>query len=497
MVDILLQIGAAKLVVSAALAGLAWVVQRRVGHPAVVHPLWLMVLVVMLLPAVVAIPVLPGKSGAARVIVGDTVVVSASATQPDIGATSRESTGPGTPHPGLITANGKAALAIVWLGVAAVLLGWTLVRALSFRRWLVRSSRAAPRELRQEAAEIGHRLGLVRMPQLCTVTARVSPMVCWTGGRVRLVVPSFLLESLDRQELRAVLAHELAHVRRRDHLVRWIEWLACSSFWWNPVAWWARREMRAAEEASCDALGAAAVESGPRAYARSLLGALEAMSTRPRFSAPAFASGVTSGQSSDSLEKRLRMLATHRPGDRTPRWFRPAVAVVALCLLPLGLVYCGTANQTSTEVVEESRLPPSGTNMVVLPGRNRPDSTEMKELWGRAPVYAYWIFAASGYVGPYALADAPVQPVECRLAPEEPDEDVRDESMATCARAMSRDLRGTGVSDDRNVCVVWGSKSRGWRGICESWEPEERHRFRGNGSGSVLLEPIAIAGSGR
>ena len=41
----LLQIGAAKLVVSVVLAGLAWAVQRRVRHPAVTYPLWLLVLV--------------------------------------------------------------------------------------------------------------------------------------------------------------------------------------------------------------------------------------------------------------------------------------------------------------------------------------------------------------------------------------------------------------------------------------------------------------------
>lgn len=67
MVDVLLQIGAAKLLVSAVLAGLAWLVQRRVGQPAVAHPLWLLVLIALLLPAVVAVPVLPGEGGAAAV----------------------------------------------------------------------------------------------------------------------------------------------------------------------------------------------------------------------------------------------------------------------------------------------------------------------------------------------------------------------------------------------------------------------------------------------
>ncbi|MDE2752070.1 MAG: hypothetical protein OXI83_05785, partial [Gemmatimonadota bacterium] len=62
MVDILFQIGVAKLVVSVLLAGVAWAVQRRVDHPGVAHRLWMVVLVALLLPAVVAIPVLPGSA---------------------------------------------------------------------------------------------------------------------------------------------------------------------------------------------------------------------------------------------------------------------------------------------------------------------------------------------------------------------------------------------------------------------------------------------------
>jgi len=355
----------------------------------------------------------------------------------------------------------------------------------------------APGELLHVATEVGRRLELARMPQVNTTTAHVSPMVCWTGGRVRLVIPSFLLSSLERNELRAVLAHELAHVRRRDHLVRWIEWLACSAFWWNPVAWWARRELRSAEEASCDALGAAAVQSTPRDYARSLLQVLDVMSAVPSPATPTFASGVTSGRGSDSLERRLKTLVSGRSSDRSPRWVRSAGAVAAVCLLPLGLVYCASTDPTTTKALEESPMPSPGTTAAVLPGPSRPDSMELKELWGGDSVYAYWIFASSGHFGPYALADAPIQPVECRLQPEMPDQDARDKAMTACARAMSQNLLGTGVSDDRNVCVLWGSKASGWRGICEGREPEVRHRLHGNSSGSVLLERIAVAGSTR
>lgn len=222
MIDVLLQIGIAKLLVSSVLAGLAVVVQRRVRHPAFIHRFWLLVLVALLLPAVVAIPVLPGEGAAAAVGMDGSGIAPHPTAQVPADATNVARTELDTPFPVRIPDDARAGLVITWLLGTALLLGWTLFRVLRFRHWLVRSSQPAPPELRDEVSEIGRRLGLTRTPAAQTTSARVTPMVCWTGGRVRVVVPSFLLASLDRHELRAMLAHELAHVRRRDHLVRWI-----------------------------------------------------------------------------------------------------------------------------------------------------------------------------------------------------------------------------------------------------------------------------------
>jgi len=495
MIDTLLQIGVAKLLVSCVLAGLALGLQRRVGHPAVIHRFWLLVLLALLLPAVVAIPVLPGDAGTAAV--GDDGVVLSS--DPTAQGPADAIGGPraelGTSLATRIT-DAKAGLVIMWLLGTALLLAWTLLRVLRFRHWLVRTSQPAPPELRDEVSEIGRRLGLTRMPALHTTSARVSPMVCWAGGRVRIVVPSFLLASLDRHELRAMLAHELAHVRRRDHLVRWIEWLACSAFWWNPVAWWARREVRAAEEASCDALGAAALESKPREYARSLLGVLKVMSTPPPAHTPVFASGVMSGRNSTSLERRLRMLVKGRAGTQAPRWARPAGLAVAACLLPLGLVYCDTA-VVAPEALEVSPepLPIAAAEVVALVDLNRTDprAAQRNEPGEEEPSLSYWVFnTGASIVGPIPLAEAPVRPLACRLDPQESDEGARDEAMGVCAGAMSNHLGRTGGHNEGNVCVAWGSRTSGWRGVCDAWGPMQRDRSPGRLTDIPLPERVRI-----
>jgi len=115
---------------------------------------------------------------------------------------------------------------------------------------------------------------------------------------------------LDRGERRTLLTHELAHYRRRDHWVRWIELAATLLFWWDPVCWWARREMRDAEEQCCDAWVLWALPHALRQYAGALLQTVEFVSaplnTAPvRLPVPALASGM--GQFSH-LKRRFIML---------------------------------------------------------------------------------------------------------------------------------------------------------------------------------------------
>ena len=318
MIDILLQIGATKLVLAVALAGVAWVVTRRVVRPATAHALWLMVLVAMLVPAVVPVRVLPEEAA---------VEVVAELEDSPLVVDYPGADGQVVGLKGVLSRNGKPLVALVWLLGSAGFFGWTLVRTVRFQRTLSRAARPAPR-LQQLATEIGLTLGLSRVPRVYTTSVRLPPMVWWAGSGVRILIPSVFLGQLDEMELRAMLAHELAHVRRRDYLVRIVEWLACSAYWWNPFVWWARRQLRSAEESSCDILAVSAVKSTQWRYARSLLRVVEVMSAddssghrlwRVRLLAgtrSAWRRG--SGRCSRRFSFRLRLGGFERPGGL--RW---------------------------------------------------------------------------------------------------------------------------------------------------------------------------------
>ncbi|MXW17483.1 MAG: M56 family metallopeptidase [Gemmatimonadetes bacterium] len=329
MSELLLQIGATKLAVSLVLAGMAWTVQRRVGRPGVSYHIWLLVLVVLLVPAVVSLPVLPAEPAGMAVTPasGSADVVLAETTS---GPSRR--LGPG--------ALAGPALAITWLLGTIGLLGWSMVRTTRFRRVLAKASTRAAAQIQHEAAAIGRRLGLARVPEVLTADARVTPLVWWNGGKVRVLIPAWILTDLTRDELRAILAHELAHVRRRDHLVRWLEWFACSVFWWNPVAWWARRQLRIAEESCCDRLALEVAGSSPRSYANALLRVVAKASRSPGFHPPLPATAADGAGRTETLERRLRMIVSTDIRSPARRRVRAATWMAVLFALPFGLVYC-------------------------------------------------------------------------------------------------------------------------------------------------------------
>jgi beta-lactamase regulating signal transducer with metallopeptidase domain len=108
-------------------------------------------------------------------------------------------------------------------------------------------------ELNGLVRTLAGRLGLKRCPSVWLVPGALAPML-WTVGRApRLLLPTRLLERLDREQLQTLLVHELAHLWRRDHWVRFVELAALGLYWWHPVLWWARRELHEAEEQCCDA----------------------------------------------------------------------------------------------------------------------------------------------------------------------------------------------------------------------------------------------------
>jgi WD40 repeat protein/beta-lactamase regulating signal transducer with metallopeptidase domain len=221
-------------------------------------------------------------------------------------------------------------LGIVWLVGSAL---WLLLAALRIARFhrLLRHARPAPAPLRQQARILAEQMGLPRCPRLFLVPGPIPPMVWAAGGRPRLFFPATLLTRLSDEGKAALLVHELAHLRRCDHWVRWLQLLVTGLYWWCPLVWLARRELLRAEEECCDAWVVAELPGAAPAYALALLDTVDFLSgSRPAL--PALASGF--GRVG-VLKRRLRMIINGGTPRGLSRSCRLTVAAIAAALLPL------------------------------------------------------------------------------------------------------------------------------------------------------------------
>ena len=174
-----------------------------------------------------------------------------------------------------------------------------------------------------------------------SVCLKISNLVSvpMTMGWIRPVVlfPAVLLTGLSTGEIELLLAHELAHIRRRDYLVNLLQTVVETLFFYHPVIWRISRLMRQERENCCDDL-VASQSTEALAYAKVLL-QLETL--RPNGTALASA-----GNGGSLLERIQRLIGEPAPASTM------GVPVLLVLLSVLGAV-------TAASVVAAQQQAPS------------------------------------------------------------------------------------------------------------------------------------------
>ncbi len=190
-------------------------------------------------------------------------------------------------------------------------------------------------------------LGVSQRVRLLLDAKRTIPVV-WGIFRPRLVLPAEAEEWGTRQ-LRSVLLHELAHIRRRDIAVQLLTQVACALHWFNPLVWLAAWRLHVERERACDDL---VLASGVRAsdYAEHLLHVATSLQGARWTSACGLAMARPS-----SLEGRLLAVLSDRLNRR-----RVTAALAAVALL-LGAAVAIPLAMLRAE--EEPWVSPSGAHI--------------------------------------------------------------------------------------------------------------------------------------
>ncbi len=169
------------------------------------------------------------------------------------------------------------AIPAIWIGGGLLTLlplagAWWRLGRLVRRGW-----QPASPEWQTLLRECRESLGIKRNIRLLEGPAGTMPMA-W-GIRQPVVLLPAEAEVWPESRRRAVLLHELAHVKRRDCLSQLVARVACAVHWFNPLAWFAYRRLLATRERACDDLVLLAGGVRPSEYAKHLLGIARAFRT--------------------------------------------------------------------------------------------------------------------------------------------------------------------------------------------------------------------------
>ncbi|NVI85114.1 M56 family metallopeptidase [Janthinobacterium sp. BJB401] len=249
------------------------------------------------------------------------------------------------------------ALVLAW-SAGVGLMSLRLCLGLAWVGKLRRQAVAAPAIWQARLDALAQRMGLHGRPPLKLHAGLASPV---TVGFWRPVVllPAALLSGMPVALLEALLAHELAHVRRWDYLVNLLQSVAEALLFFHPVVWWLSARMRAEREQVADALAAQALKDPQQ-----LATALHALSLQT--AAPNHSGLLMSARGGALLTRIERLMA---PGLDSGSW-KMAVPALLLACATLLLQTQGKP-EVSGEILAEAAagmldLPVSAKHMLVF-----------------------------------------------------------------------------------------------------------------------------------
>ncbi len=240
--------------------------------------------------------------------------------------------------------NATTWIVLAWLLGAVVLSirlagGW-----IAASRMRSRHIRRAPREWQFHLDRLRTRLRLARPVQLViSSVVQVPTVVGWL--RPVVLVPLGALTGLVPELVEALLAHELAHIRRHDYLVNVLQGVAEALLFYHPAVWWISGKIRAERELCCDDI-AVQVCRDPLTYVRALT---ELEGCRPEHMNPALAAN------GGSLSTRIaRLLGVPRAANRI---MLRGPGLAAIGVLIAGGVLMAVHGSAQTPTVAASSLP--------------------------------------------------------------------------------------------------------------------------------------------
>lgn len=247
----------------------------------------------------------------------------------------------------------EGAVFLVWLGVVIVM-GLLLLQRAVFVSGLVTQARNANGLMNDTFKFCCGQMGIKSKVRLKVSPNATSPAVCGLFRPV-ILVPQDLGPSLGASHLRAVLMHELAHIKRGDLWVNLVQTVLQIIYFYNPMLWLANAIIRRVREQAVDEMVLVAMGAKARQYPQTLVDVAKLAFKRPALSLRLI--GVV--ESKSALTGRIKHIL-NRPIPKTAK-----LGVLGLiALLITGAVLLPMAKAAKTEQIAADYDGPIETQFV-------------------------------------------------------------------------------------------------------------------------------------
>ncbi|MGO8793890.1 MAG: M56 family metallopeptidase [Candidatus Sulfotelmatobacter sp.] len=265
---------------------------------------------------------------------------------------------PALNHVGAMTKAMNAEVVLPSFWAVAIFFVWILIAAVAATRvlaglWNLRRLRASGTPLEPAQLHPALRETLAQCQAIRPVTICSSPTVSVPTAigffKPVILLPEWAVRDLPFEELKIILLHEFAHLRRRDDWTNLVQKLLRTAFFFHPAVWWIEKRLSLEREMACDD-AVLAETNNPRAYAECLVSLAEKnFVQRSLIMAQAAIS-----RACETTVRLARILDADTP--HATRIFKPALGVMA-ALLAACLVMLPDAPRL---VAFENDVPPSG-----------------------------------------------------------------------------------------------------------------------------------------
>jgi len=230
----------------------------------------------------------------------------------------------------------------VWSLGVLILSGRLVVGGLQVHT-LRRNGQQADADLFERVSRLAMRMA-IRRPIRLAISEHVNGPSAIGWLRPLILLPPATAMGLTAEQLEAVLAHELAHIRRHDYLVNILQMMAETLLFYHPVVWWVSNRLRVERELCCDD-EAVRVCGDATVYARALV-------TLSKRQVAPMAMGVTG----DSLSHRIQaLLGLHvREARRST-----TLPVIVVAIVVSSMTFATMSGQTERARFEVASVKPS------------------------------------------------------------------------------------------------------------------------------------------